>query len=101
MNETMKCMTYFPVVVKISHLREIRSYISRLHNRSFDEVFRDIISPEDRSYSQFGIFCTYLFHFHRDDYEWNIMNETPQWDGQHPPPHPGQLWDPSLFTDGR
>lgn len=63
MNETFRCMSYFPVIVKTAHLKPMREFISRYHNEDFDIVFYKNIST--RPYSQFGIMCTYLFAFHR------------------------------------
>lgn len=66
--EPFKCMSYFPVIVYTHHLKEIRDYFEQKYNMSFNDVFHQHI--EIRPYSQFGIMCTYLWTYHRDDYTW-------------------------------
>jgi hypothetical protein len=95
--EPMRCMSYFPVVVKTAHIREIRDHISKYHNKPFDQAFYENIS-DIYQFSQFGIICTYLFTFHRDEYKWYIHTTTPDWDGKNPPPHAGQDGNLSMFT---
>ena len=95
--EPFKCMAYFPVIVKVSHLPEMRDYIAKHHNLTFNEAFYHNISNGD-GYSQFGIMCTYLYAFKRDEYQWYIHSETPDWDGKNPPPIFGQDGNISQFT---
>eukprot|EP01036_Dinobryon_divergens_P026069 gene26069-34674_t len=85
--EPMRCMSYFPMIVKTAHLKEIRDFISRHHKMSFNEAFYNFTSSN--FYSQFNIFCAYLFHYHRSDYVW---------DGKNPPPLEGQDGNLSMFT---
>jgi hypothetical protein len=66
--EPMTCMSYFPVIVKTAHIREMREYLARYHNKSFDQAFKENINSNH--YSQFGIMCTYLWGFHKDEYSW-------------------------------
>jgi hypothetical protein len=68
--EPLRCMSYFPMVVKTAHLREIRDHIARHHRAPFDEVFLNISSR--MYYSQFNVMCAYLFHRHRDAYRWYV-----------------------------
>ena len=96
--EPFRCMTYFPVVIKVSHLPEIRDFISRYHNVSFNEAFYNNISSSRNYYSQFAIMCTYLFAFKRDEYKWYVHDITPEWDGKNPPPIFGQDGNISQFT---
>ncbi len=65
-------MSYFPVIIKTSHFKEIREYMVTLHNKSiFGEVFRDVILSEDPDgYSQFCIMMTYLWYKRKDEYTW-------------------------------
>jgi hypothetical protein len=93
----MRCMSYFPVVVKTAHIKEIRDHISNYHKKPFDQAFYENIS-DIYQFSQFGIICTYLFTFHRDEYKWYVHTETPDWDGKNPPPNPGQDGNLSMFT---
>lgn len=96
LNETMRCMSYFPVIIKLSHLKDMREYISKIHNKSFNNVFHDVI--QNGSYSQFSIMCTYLFNFKQDEYTWFVHSVTPTWDGIHPPPVYGQNGNMSVYT---
>ena len=96
--EPFRCMTYFPVIIKVSHLPEIRDFIARYHNQTFNEVFYNNISKNHNYYSQFAIMCTYLFAFKRDEYKWYVHNITPEWDGKNPPPIFGQDGNVSQFT---
>lgn len=76
--EPMKCMAYFPVVVKTKHMRALREYLERKYNMPFYQVFQKYIVS--RRYSQFNIFCAYLFHFHQDEYTWYAHDLSPEWD---------------------
>lgn len=76
--EPMKCMAYFPVVVKTKHIKALREYLEKKYNLPFYEVFQKYILT--RRYSQFNIFCAYLFHFHQDDYMWYPNDLSPEWD---------------------
>ena len=88
--EPFNCMSYFPVVVKAAHLKELREYMVRHHNftGSFDDIFRDVVQAG--SYSQFSIMCAYLYTYRRSEYKWYVRMELPGWSGTHPAPHPGQ-----------
>ena len=57
--EALRCMSYFPVIIKTKHLREMREYMTALHNAThFDQVFSTI---KDKGYfCQFNIMCNYL-----------------------------------------
>lgn len=94
--EPFKCMSYFPVIIKTEHLKELRDFISHYHKLSFNQAF--LVNVSSQPYSQFAIMCTYLFHYRRDDYKWYIHTETPDWDGKNPAPHPGQDNNFSLFS---
>ncbi len=81
--EALRCMSYFPVIIKTSHLKEMRDYMTALHNAThFDQVFYKI---KDKVYSQFNIMCNYLWWFHRDEYAWHVMEREPGWQGVPPP----------------
>ena len=106
--EPMRCMSYFPVIVKTAHFVELRKFISRQHhNQSFNDVFLQMIS-NGTYYSQFNIMCTYLYHYHRQDYRWYVHDTHPldcrycmdkKWKGVRPKPNKGELWtgDRSLY----
>jgi hypothetical protein len=90
-------MSYWPVIVKRAHLKDMREYISSYHQKPFDQAFHENIS-DVYQYSQFGIMCTYLFTFKRDEYKWYVHTETPNWDGIDPPPNRGQNGNLSIFS---
>lgn len=94
--EPMRCMNYFPVVLKTSHLKDLREYISnRFNGTQFDEVFQQHIT--DRSFSQFNIMCAYLYYYKRDEYTWYIHRQNPNGDESYPPDN-GTNTDMSLYT---
>jgi hypothetical protein len=62
-------MSYFPVIIKTKHLQELREYIEKYHNTSFNEAF---FKFSDQLYAQFNIFCTYLWNFHKNEYVWYV-----------------------------
>ena len=58
--EPMICMSYFPIVFKTSHLKDLRDHISAHWKRTFDEAFFEF-SGAWGQYSQFNIMCAYFF----------------------------------------
>lgn len=67
----MRCVSYFPVIIRISHLREMRAFFSAKFHKTFDNLFFDhIMGAYGKFYSQFNIMCAFLFYFHRDEYVW-------------------------------
>lgn len=92
--EPMKCMAYFPVIVKTKHMRMLREYLEKKHGIPFYDVFRHVISS--RAFSQFNIFCAYLFHFHQDEYTWYAHDISPEWDYTNGVT--GQLMNRSAYT---
>lgn len=81
--EVMRCMTYFPVVIKRVHLQQLRKYVEALHGKSFDEAFRNFSTSaaDPKTFSQFNIMCNYLWYHHRDEYAWSLQRLTPVLDG--------------------
>ena len=87
-NESMKCMTYFPVIVKRHHLSLIRSHITEhMKTADFDGAFQRIV---DRGgHSQFNIMCNVLYALVPASYHWHV-NPFPsaEWQGSVPHQHP-------------
>ena len=84
--EKFKGMSYFPVVIKLSHLPFIREHIRKhLKKTTFDEAFKVILKS---SYSQFNLMVNVLYEFYHDEYKWNIDEQTFNWTG---PPVNGQI----------
>lgn len=75
----------------------MREYMEKFHNgESFNYNF--IKWSKGIFYSQFGIMCTYLWNFHRDEYKWYVHSEMPSWDGKHPAGRPKQDTNLTQFT---
>eukprot|EP00112_Aurelia_sp_Birch-Aquarium-sp1_P024099 Seg746.5 transcript_id=Seg746.5/GoldUCD/mRNA.D3Y31 product="hypothetical protein" protein_id=Seg746.5/GoldUCD/D3Y31 len=95
--EALQCMSYFPVIIKVEHIIEMRSYIERRTGKPFTEVFREAILIENPHFSnnktqynylndcvcQFSIFCNYIWYFHRNNYDFHLeMTPDENWEGQ-------------------
>ncbi len=99
LNETMRCMSYWPVIIKTSHIQEMRDYIVHVHggNRSFDELYREVTSRH-HCFFQFNAMCTYLFNFKRDEYKWYAHPIVrSDWDGSKPKANFHQISNFSVF----
>lgn len=97
----MICMAYFPMVIKTSHLRDLREFIRhKMGTTSFEESFFRFSSGGQSMYSQFNIMCTYLWHHKHNEYQWYMHDSCPWWDGlDDPPPAPGQAANKTaIFT---
>ena len=82
LEEPMVCMSYFPIVVKREHLKEIREYIRvNMKKKSFEEAFREISKKGIGTFSQFNIICSYLWWMRRHHYSWVIHDTAPWYDG--------------------
>jgi hypothetical protein len=82
LDEPMRCMAYFPVILKIKHIREMREYIEKRHGgKSLREHLFPRMNWETKStYSQFSFMCAYLWHFHREEYVWYASDTDPSYD---------------------
>ncbi|XP_013378566.1 uncharacterized protein LOC106150368 [Lingula anatina] len=69
--EVMKCMSYFPVIIKVKHVVECRHYLERLHKKSFDAIIKEI--SVDNLFSQFSIMCQCIYTLHRKEYIFRIQ----------------------------
>ena len=69
--EVMRTMSHFPVIVKTSHLKDVREAILRHHPEysCFDAFFSEL---KRREYSQFNMFHQYLWHNKREEYAWHL-----------------------------
>lgn len=77
LEEPMRCMSYFPVVIKRQHLQDLRNFVERAHGKPFNEVFKEY--SENLKFSQFGAMCSYLWWFKRDEYVWYVHDTDPDW----------------------
>jgi len=82
--EIMRCMDYFPVVVKREHIQEMRTWISQKHGKPFVKFFNNLKTSttpgvKHRPYSQFNMMCQWLYHYKHDDYVWHLHQTDPEW----------------------
>ncbi|RYH20291.1 hypothetical protein EON65_23925 [archaeon] len=98
--EIMSCMSYFPILIKRSHLAPIREAIREYRNKStFEEAYYDFTLGNPGA--QYNIMCTWLFLNRRDEYAWRLKDLEPEWDGFHKPkPRPGMWADKSIYKPG-
>ena len=68
--EVMRCMSNFPVIMKVKHLIELRKYVENLHNMTFEEV---LLTRRATHFSQFNMMCQFIWTFHRDEYEFRLQ----------------------------
>eukprot|EP00667_Euglena_gracilis_P003800 EG_transcript_3809 len=71
--EVARGMNYFPVLLHRSHLAALRTHVEQLHRAPFAEVFQS----NKGAYSQFNIMVTFLWYFHRDEYQWHLEDRRP------------------------
>ena len=65
-------MHYFPVIIRRSHVREIREYIERVHGKGLVEVFQQYrVQFGAPNIAHWDVMCTYLWHKHRSAYDWH------------------------------
>ena len=66
-------MLTFPVYVYKTTLVNLRQYVSKLHNKTFDAAFEAIMTTSRTYYSQFAIILSYAYWFERDRYSFHIQ----------------------------
>lgn len=83
--EVMQCMSTFPLMIKTSHMKEMRERISKKEKTHFDRVHWLATRKENKNYCicQFSIMCNYVWWYHRDEYSWHLqMVPNGNWSGQ-------------------
>lgn len=65
------CMSYFPVLIKRSHIKEMREYIERIHSMKMAKVFQIWLGKFNADISIVDVMCTFIWNFHRDEYSWH------------------------------
>ncbi len=76
-NEVMRCMSYFPVIIKVQHLRALREFIFKTHGMHMNDYFLSLIRTFKSVYSQFSIMCNFLWYHYRDEYAWYVQELHP------------------------
>ena len=64
--EVMRCMSNFPVIMKVEHIIKLREYLEKLHNMTFDEVLQ---KKRVKRIGQYNFMCQYIWLFHRNEYK--------------------------------
>ncbi|KAK3582662.1 hypothetical protein CHS0354_031074 [Potamilus streckersoni] len=77
--EVVKCMSYFPVIIKVEHIIKLRGYLEALHLKPFDEIYKEY---SKNNFGQFNIMCQYIWKFHRNEYAFYFHRRTAQWNGE-------------------
>ncbi|KAL3872446.1 hypothetical protein ACJMK2_040372 [Sinanodonta woodiana] len=67
--EPFKCMSYFPVIIKVRHIIELRNYLEKMYDMPFDELFKTFAKS---NIAQFNIICKYIWDFHRNEYNFYL-----------------------------
>ena len=67
--EVMRCMSNFPVIMKVEHMIKLRKYVETLHNMTFHEILQ---KKKVGYISQFNLMCQYIWLFHRDEYKFYL-----------------------------
>ena len=70
--EVMRCMSYFPVIMKVEHIIELRKYLEKIHGLTFDELLMKK-TIQIKHISQFNMMCQYIWMFHRDEYAFYLQ----------------------------
>jgi len=66
-------MVTFPVFVYLDTLTNMRNYVEKYHNMSFDDAFEQSIKKSNTYYSQFAIILSYAYWFERERYSFYIQ----------------------------
>lgn len=78
--QVMQCRGYFPVMIKVQHIHDLRNYLAKTHGMDFDELIRTKMAST-YSFSPFNIMCQYIFLFHRHEYRFYLqMRPDDQWE---------------------
>ena len=98
LEQPMNFMSSFPIIMRTSHLKELRTFIEKRSGLPFLEAFNNF-TANDNAFGHFDIMLTYLFHHHRDSYRWYVHEVIPGWDGLTPPATFGQMQNRSTFDE--
>ncbi|KAK3580293.1 hypothetical protein CHS0354_023532 [Potamilus streckersoni] len=79
--EVMRCMSIFPVIIKVQHIVGARKYLEKLHNTTFDELYEKYVVAID-SFAQYNAFCQFIWMFHRDEYKFYFQLIPHTMDGE-------------------
>ena len=74
--EVMRCMSHFPVIMKVEHMVQLREHLEKLHGMTFDELL--INKTKIRLLGQFNMMCQYIWMFHRGEYDFHFQYQRNQ-----------------------
>ena len=74
--EVMRCMSYFPVIIKVEHMIQLRKYLEKIHGLTFDELLVKV--TRKHPLAQFNIMCQFIWMFHRDEYVFYLQFQPNQ-----------------------
>ena len=90
--EALQCMSYFPVVIKVQHIIELRKFVEQRFQMPFQDIFRNSFKFENDYFKgtiyndcmcQFSIICNYIWYYHREDYDFHLqMVQDDTWNGE-------------------
>jgi len=75
--QIMRGMNYFPVVMKVQHLKHLREHITeQMKTQTFDQAFKRI-SSEHWPFSQFSIMASFVYLRHQCEYSFALEELEP------------------------
>ena len=93
----ISCMSYFPVTLATEHIAKMRVHVEKAHGKSFLEVYKELIFKFG-FYCHFSIMCNYVWHFHRNEYDFHYQNYLRFNEGWNTS-RPGEVSDFSFLTE--
>ena len=90
--EALQCMSYFPVVIKVQHIIELRKFVEQRFQKPFLDIFSISFKFENNYFKgtkyndcmcQFNILCNYVWYHHRGEYDFHLqMVPDDTWSGE-------------------
>ena len=92
----ISCMSYFPVTLATEHIAMMRVHVENVHGKPFLQVYKELVLKFGY-YCHFSIMCSYIWHFHRNKYDFhyqNFIRFERRWNAT----RPGEVQDFSFLT---
>ena len=91
--EALQCMSYFPIIIKVQHIIELRKFAEKRFHKPFLQIFRNSFHFENDYFKgtiyndcmcQFSVICNYIWYHHREEYDFHLqMTPDDTWYGEH------------------
>lgn len=81
--EPFRCMSEFPLVVKMQHIKEMRAFLEQKFQKSIERIWKDNIVV-GKPYSQFNMMCAWLYKFKASEYSFRLHEPRQGWRGDIP-----------------